>query len=114
VITGLDHLDRLGMRDIIRTVVRRIEINDSRIEVVFRVPSPGDPPGSVSSTKMTGSWQHCTSVGGTHDRLVEPVPPAGQGLGESQSQRSRFPQTCFHTPHVTEAMQSLIKSPDGL
>jgi hypothetical protein len=35
-------------------------------------------------------------------------------LGESQSQRSRFPQTCFHTPHVTEAMQSLIKSPDGL
>jgi site-specific DNA recombinase len=114
VITGLDHLDRLGMRDIIRTVVRRIEINDSRIEVVFRVPSPGDPPGPGSSTKMTGSWQHCTSVGGTHDRLVEPVPPTGQGLGESQSQRSRFPQTCFHTPHVTEAMQSLIKSPDGL
>jgi hypothetical protein len=46
--------------------------------------------------------------------LVEPVPPTGQGLGESQSQRSRFPQTCFHTPHVKEAMQSLIKSPDGL
>jgi hypothetical protein len=35
-------------------------------------------------------------------------------LGEPQSQRSRFPQTRFHPPHVTKAMQSLIKSPDGL
>ena len=42
------------------------------------------------------------------------VPPTGQGLGESQSQRSRFPQTRFHPPHVTKAMQSLIKTPDGL
>ena len=50
----------------------------------------------------------------TYDRLVEPLPPTGQGLGESQSQRSRFPQTRFHPPHVTKAMQSLIKSPDGL
>ena len=32
----------------------------------------------------------------------------------SQSQRSRFPQTRFHPPHVTKAMQSLIKTPDGL
>jgi hypothetical protein len=50
----------------------------------------------------------------TYDRLVEPLPPTGQGLGESQSQRSRFPQTRFHPPHVAKAMQSLIKSPDGL
>jgi hypothetical protein len=34
--------------------------------------------------------------------------------GESQSQRSRLPQTRFHPPHVTKAVQSLIKSPDGL
>jgi transposase len=33
---------------------------------------------------------------------------------ENQSQRSRFPQTRFHPPHVTKAMQSLIKTPDGL
>ena len=37
-----------------------------------------------------------------------------QALGESQSQRSRFPQTRFHPPHVAKAMQSLMKSPDGL
>jgi hypothetical protein len=50
----------------------------------------------------------------THDRLAEPLPSTGQGLGESQSQRSRFPKTCFHPPHVTETLQSLIKSSDGL
>jgi Transposase DDE domain len=46
--------------------------------------------------------------------LPKPLPPTGQGLGESQSQRSRLPQTRFHPPHVTKVMQSLIKSPDGL
>ena len=50
----------------------------------------------------------------TYARLVKPLPPTGQGLGESQSQRSRFPQTRFHPPHVAKAMQSLMKSPDGL
>ena len=35
-------------------------------------------------------------------------------VGESQSQRSRFPQTRFRPPHVAKAMQSLMKSPDGL
>jgi hypothetical protein len=40
VITGLDNLDRFGMQDIIRSVVRRIQIDDSCIEVIFRVPSP--------------------------------------------------------------------------
>jgi hypothetical protein len=49
----------------------------------------------------------------TYARLVEPLPPTGQGLGESQSQRSRFPQTRFRPPHVAKAMRSLMKSPDG-
>jgi site-specific DNA recombinase len=38
VTTRLDDLDRSGMQDIIRTLVRRIEIGDSHIEVIFRVP----------------------------------------------------------------------------
>jgi site-specific DNA recombinase len=74
VATGLDHLDRFGMKDIIRTVVRRIEIDNSRIEVVFRVPSPDDPPGPRSPTEMTGYWQHCTSVGRTNFRMARPLP----------------------------------------
>ena len=83
VTAGLDHLDQFGMQDIIRSVVRRIEINDSRIEVVFRVPSLDGPPGPGSSTQMTGSWQHCTSVGRTHHRLAQSLPKARQGLGLS-------------------------------
>ena len=81
VTTGLDNLDRLGMQDIIRTVVRRIEIDDSRIEVIFRVPSP-DPSGPASPTKTIGSWQHCTGVGRTNHRLAQSLPQARQGLGE--------------------------------
>jgi hypothetical protein len=46
--------------------------------------------------------------------LAEPLPPNSQGLGEPQSQRTRFPQTRFHPPHAENAMQSLMKSPDGL
>ena len=109
----LDDLDRSGMQDIIRTLVRRVEIDDSHIEVIFRVPPP-DGPSGPSPAEASGSWQHCTDVGRTYNRLAQPLPPTGQGLGKSQSQRSRFPQTRFHPSHVTKAMQSLIKSPDGL
>ena len=69
VAKGLDNLDRIGMQDIIRTVVRRIEIDDSRIEVIFRVPPPDGPPGPRSPTKTTDSWQHCTGVGRTNVRV---------------------------------------------
>jgi len=100
VITGLDHLDRVGMRDIIRTVVRRIEINDSRIEVVFRVPSPGDPPGPGSSTKMTGSWQHCTSVGRTNLRLDQSQSPPRARFRTLCDHRGRFHSSRDDPPHA--------------
>jgi site-specific DNA recombinase len=105
VITGLDHLDRLGMRDIIRTVVRRIEINDSRIEVVFRVPSPGDPPGPGSSTKMTGSWQHCTSVGRTNLRLDQPQSPPRARFRALCDHRRRFHSPRDDPPHAAPVDQ---------
>jgi site-specific DNA recombinase len=64
----LEDLDRTGMRDIIRTLVRRIEIDDNHIEVVFRVPPLGDPSGSPPS-KTGQTWQHCTDVRRAHLRL---------------------------------------------
>jgi site-specific DNA recombinase len=52
---GLDQLDWHGMRQIIHTVVRRIEIDHDSVEVVFRVPPrPGPPAPSPRSA------QHCT------------------------------------------------------
>ena len=53
VTTGLDNLDRTDMRDIIRTVVRRIEIDASRIEIIFRVPSPDGPLGPDHQSKRS-------------------------------------------------------------
>jgi len=59
---GLDGLDWLGMREIIRTVVRRVEIDHDNIEIVFRVPPPQGPPTAGSQIPTSGSRQHCTGV----------------------------------------------------
>jgi site-specific DNA recombinase len=63
VVQGLGGLDEFAMREIIRALVRRIEIDDTRIEVIFRVPSFDGPQGPTTRTKTDLSWQHCTSVG---------------------------------------------------
>ena len=42
---GLDGLDWNGMREIIRAMVRRVEINGDHVNVVFRVPPPSPPGG---------------------------------------------------------------------
>lgn len=60
VTKGLDQLDRTGMRDIIRTMVRRIEIDQNHVEVIFRVPPSNASPNPTSPTQTTGPWQHCT------------------------------------------------------
>ncbi|QGM99898.1 hypothetical protein [Methylocystis parvus] len=48
---GLDKLDRLGQRDIIRALVKRIEADRDGIEIVFRVPPPDTPVGPASPTE---------------------------------------------------------------
>jgi site-specific DNA recombinase len=59
---GLDDLNWMGKRDVIRTMVRRIEIDGTYVEVVFRVPPP-DPEGPGlrhDPSQPAGTWQHCT------------------------------------------------------
>ena len=56
---GLDRLDWLRMREIIHTLVRRIEIDRDSVEVVFRVPPPDEPPRSGPGGPSGGSAQHC-------------------------------------------------------
>jgi hypothetical protein len=43
-VKGLDSLDSNGRREIIRTVVRQIEIDQDNVEVIFRVPPKGGSP----------------------------------------------------------------------
>jgi len=104
VTTSLDNFDRFGMQDIIRAVVRRIEIDESRIEVIFRVPSPDGPAGSRSPSKSTGSWQHCTGVGRTHHRLAQSLSQARQGLGEPQSQGACILAPRFNSSHAQKTL----------
>ena len=80
---SLDVLDWYGRRDIIRTLVRRIEIDGDRIEIVFRIPPPpehGDPTKPASADRDPGSWQHCTGESREILRLVRPKPAPEQGL----------------------------------
>jgi site-specific DNA recombinase len=114
IVHGLDELDEFGMREIIRALVRRIEIDDARIEVIFRVPSVDDTPGPPAPTKTTASKQHCTNVGGKNFRMAEPLPPAGEGLGVPQSKGSRIPPPRIRPSHVAKTMHSRMMFPDRL
>lgn len=64
---GLDELDWSGTREIIRAMVRRVEIDGDHVKVVFRVPPPSLPGSDRCSDGPTpspdGNWQDC---GGRH------------------------------------------------
>jgi site-specific DNA recombinase len=113
VATRLDDLDRAGMQDIIRILVRRIEIDDAHIEVIFRVPPP-DEPSKRSPTGKSANWQHCTGVRRATLRLARTMPKARQGLGVPQSQGARFSQARFDPPHDAKTMQFKMMFPDRL
>ena len=59
---GLDAVDWHGKRDIIRTLVRRIEIDGTHVEVVFRVPpsAPEGPDQPRAPQPAPETWQRCT------------------------------------------------------
>ena len=75
---GLDRLDWLGMREIIRTLVRRIEIDGDHVEVVFRVPPPvsSRPPPPGPADGNTSSRQDCTGGRGENISLAVAVAQA--------------------------------------
>lgn len=64
---GLDQLAWHGRRDIIRALVRRIEIDHDEVEVVFRIPGAATPPGGSGidgsdhsqSDRSPAIWHHC-------------------------------------------------------
>ena len=59
---GLDRVDWHGRRDLIRALVRRIEIDGNQVEVVFRVPAPGgDGPPPPPPAGGQPIQQDCTA-----------------------------------------------------
>jgi site-specific DNA recombinase len=118
VTIGLDGLERSGMREIIRILVRRVEIDDARIEVIFRVPPPDAPVGPRSSTEMVASRKHCTGVGRTHLRLDQPQPSPCARLRALCLHRCRLHPPCNDPHHAQKGgRKSLTLNPnlsDGL
>jgi site-specific DNA recombinase len=59
---GLDRLNRIEQREIVRALVKRIEMDSGEIEIIFRVPPPDAPVGPGSPSRTGQTWQQCTAV----------------------------------------------------
>src|SRR6202163_4137629 len=59
---SLDRLDWHGTRQIIHTLVRRIEIDRDSVEVMFRVPPLDGPSGARPQPPTRSNLQHCTDA----------------------------------------------------
>jgi site-specific DNA recombinase len=59
---GLDRLEPVGQREIIRALVKRIDVDNGEIEIMFRVPPPDAPIGPQSPARDRPNWQQCTAV----------------------------------------------------
>lgn len=63
---SLEELDWNGTREIIRAMVRRIEVDGDHVNVVFRIPPPSSESGERpfgEAYRVADNWQHC---GGGH------------------------------------------------
>ncbi|GBQ32445.1 putative recombinase [Gluconacetobacter sacchari DSM 12717] len=111
--SGLDHLDWHGHRDIIRALVRRIEIDHDHVEVVFRVPGMSTPPdgnggsGFSQGRDALANRQYCgrsyhppdrRRTVGSQRRMADPDPiHADRADGSSHEPRHRCSaSTDFH------------------
>ena len=57
VVDGLEHADWLTRRAIIRAVVKRIEIDEEEVRIIYKIS-----PGPVGGSRQTGSLQYCWRV----------------------------------------------------
>jgi site-specific DNA recombinase len=68
--TGVGELDWNGRRDVIRALIRRIEIDHDDVDVVFRVPdrAPDGGPSGSAAGPASSNRQHCGNVHHPPDR----------------------------------------------
>ncbi len=96
---GLQHADFQTRREIIRALVKRVEVDEQQIRIVFRVSPMPFPP---SSEDASHHWQDCgRRVLETH---LQPVRrpsggdgrqcPAHQSRGRTQDRRQRCRMDC--------------------
>ncbi len=73
--TGLQEADWLPRREIIRALVKRVEIDQEQVRVVFRVNPPPPSTPQAPSEKDAQSLQHCkrrdnAALGGTNETFL--------------------------------------------
>ena len=92
--TGLQHADFFTRREMIRTLVKRVEVDEKHIRVIFRV-SPTWSPSSSEDTSH--NWQHygrrvhaCAFHGDYgHSQFLQPIVQSQQVTGHGRK------GTCF-------------------
>ena len=82
VTTGLEQLDWAGRRELIRTLVKRVEIGQDNVNVVFRVDERTFPPGNDPFRQHCGGRGFPAFRGQNWDRTPAPIrdrraPPPG-------------------------------------
>jgi site-specific DNA recombinase len=111
---NLDLLDWTTRRDVIRLMVRRIEIDEGQIEIVFRIPPLSGGSGRDHASQPT---QRCPGERGAHVWLVGALPSSGQRLRGAHAHPSGLCSTGDDPPHDApdrKSLSNLINSPDGL
>lgn len=91
---SLDVLDWTAKRDVLRLMVRRIEIDDGHIEIVFRVPPPPSGPDQADARR----GQRCTADRRASLRLDGPLPPIGSRLRAPASHSGRIASRRLQRP----------------
>jgi site-specific DNA recombinase len=107
---GLNDLDWAGKQALIRTLVRRVEIDRNHVEIIFRVPPPAPEtsrPLEPPSDRET--WHHCTDDQHLHcgtSGLLGGRPPHQSPL--STLQRPQALQGGTHRSRLRQPVEYLL------
>ena len=87
---SLETIDWLGKREVIRTLVKRVEIYPDRVKVVFRV---GTGPLAPRMMTNVGNWSHCCErIGFVRQPLpVDFSPPLASQMFVKDGSKSFLP-----------------------
>lgn len=102
---GLQHADFQTRRDITRALVKRVEVDEQQIRVVFRVSPASSPSSSEGASPNWQDWGRRVHTGGLHgdrctSRCLQPVTQAQQLLGGRPKRLDLFGLPCCqYTSH---------------
>ena len=77
---GLQHADFQTRRDIIRVLVKRVEVDEQHIRIVFRVSPTSLPPSSQDASPNWQHWGRREDAGAFHGHVADAL--SGQPVGQ--------------------------------